>query len=173
MNIEHQLTRFKCAVALSLAAIAVSGCATYKHVPEGYVGATAYIADSSEYESGSKGKLFYVSSIDGNDIQNARTATGRASYGRGFNLTTQTEGRYLKAVPVKLKLIGTHVTAAPIHEIASRAAGTFFTVEGSVEFQPVAGKRYRVVGSLEKQEASVWIIDAETNEPVIKKITAN
>jgi hypothetical protein len=153
-------------------ALALSGCATYQHAPEGYTGPTAEISDTYYYETGSKGALFYVKSIDGNAVQNARGATGRASYGRGFSLTAQSETRRLRIEPVKLVLIGTHVTAAPIHEIASRAIGEFFTVEGEISFLPVTGKKYEVVGDLKKAEASVWIRDADSRERVSEKITA-
>jgi hypothetical protein len=154
------------------AVLALAGCATYQHAPDGYTGPTAEISDTSYYETGSKGVLFYVKSIDGNAIQNARNATGSASYGRGFALTAQSETRRVRIEPIKLKLVGTHVTAAPIHEIASRAIGEFFTVEGEVSFLPVAGKKYEVVGNLKKTETSVWIRDAESRERVSEIVIA-
>jgi hypothetical protein len=152
--------------------LTLGGCATYKHVPDGYAGPVAQLGDSGTQLSGGKGELFYVASINGNQVENARTATGRASHNRGFSLTMDRVWRPVKIEPMKLKLVGTHVTAAPIHEIASRAIGEFFTVEGEVDFTPVAGKEYLVVGELTKAQASVWIQDQETKQPVTKKIVA-
>ncbi|TAG76110.1 MAG: hypothetical protein EAZ24_09455 [Burkholderiales bacterium] len=162
----------KIAIFLAFVTLVVGGCATYKHVPDGYTGPVAQLGDSGMQLSGGKGELFYVESINGNQIENARNATGRASQGRGFSLTLQRVWRPVKIEPMKLKIVGTHVTAAPIHEIASRAIGEFFTVEGEVEFTPVVGKEYLVVGELTKAQASVWIQDQETKQPVTKKVVA-
>jgi hypothetical protein len=155
-----------------LAVLSLSGCASFKHVPEGFAGPTATIMDSAGNISGSKGELFYIESIDGNTIQNARNSTRGASYNTGFSLSTRSETRHVRAgVPMKLVVIGTHVTAAPIHEFASRATGNFFTVTGEIEFVAEPNKKYVVVGSLTKEEASVWIRDTDGNV-VSKKIIA-
>lgn len=155
-----------------LALFALGGCATYKHVPDGYTGPVAQLGDSAVQLGMGKGELYYVEAINGNPIENARNATGRASYGRGFSLTTSIVWRPVKIELMRLKLVGTHVTAAPIHEIASRAIGEFFSVDGEVEFTPEKGKEYRVVGVLTKQSAEVWVQDDETKLPVTRKITA-
>lgn len=162
-----KLTRF-----LLVAAIAsTAGCAAYKPVPVGFTGPVAVIRDSAENESGSKGRLFYVAEVDGNHIDNARTATKQASYGRGFSLSTGTTAREVPIRPMQLKLVGSHVVAAPIHEMASRAAGTFFDVNGVIEFTPTAGRKYVVRGELKKDASTVWLEDDETREVVTTKIT--
>ena len=71
---------------------------------------------------------------------------------------------------MKLKLRGTHITGAPIHARFSQAAGTFFSVEGTVEFTPSPGGYYEVKGELKKEGSSVWIEDARTDERVTEKI---
>lgn len=147
------------------------GCAVYKPVPDGFAGPVAVIRDSAETESGSKGRLFYVAEVDGNHIDNALTATKQASYGRGFSLFTSTTARAVPIRPMRLKLVGSHVVAAPIHELASRAAGTFFRVEGVTEFTPTAAHKYVVRGELKKDASNVWIEDDETNEVVTAKVT--
>jgi hypothetical protein len=158
-------------VATSLFLVALlGGCATYKPVPDGYTGPTARIVDSSYQETGGKGRLYYVESVDGNKIENARNATGQASYGRGFSLSIRSSIRDVPIRKMRLRLVGTHVTAAPIHEIASRAIGEFFSVEGDVDFTPEAGKVYEVRGELKKTGSSVWIVDQATSEPVTEKI---
>jgi hypothetical protein len=142
----------------------LSACATYKPVPDGYTGPVALIRDSAQSESAGKGQLFYVQSIDGNPIQNARNATRQSSTNTGFVVNTRDVERQVPIRPLKLRLIATHVTGAPIHELASRAAGTFFSVEGDVEFTPKAGVMYAVRGELKKGASSVWIEDVATKE---------
>ncbi len=160
------LTALLCVITL------LGGCATYQHVPEGYTGSTASIHDTSTYETSSKGQIFYVNTIDDNTVKNARSATAQASYGKGFRLTTATVTRDVRTVPIRLNIVGTHVTAAPIHEFASRAIGAFFTVSGDVTFTPEKNKNYYVRGSLSKEVASVWIEDGDS-KLVSEKIIAN
>lgn len=81
-------------------------------------------------------------------------------------MSLQSEMRRVPVAPLKLKLVASHVTAAPIHEIASRAAGTFFFVEGELSFTPAEGGNYVVKGELKKDGSSVWLADAKTLEPV-------
>ena len=114
--------------------------------------------------------MFVALEIDGQTIQNSLRATRNASYGKGFALTTLYTTREVPARSMKLKLSGTHVTAAPIHEIASRAAGTFFSIEGEVTFSPESGRTYFVTGELTKERSCVWIEDRSTNKLVVEKI---
>jgi hypothetical protein len=154
-------------------AVVLTSCATvYKPVPDGYTGPTARVIDTTIRESSGKGQVFFVASVNGMAIKNARSETARLSYGRGFSLYLVGESRHVKIEPMKLKLVGAHVTAAPIHEISSRAIGEFFSVDGDVDFEPVAGREYSVVGELTKAQASVWIQDQETKQPVTTKVVA-
>lgn len=157
----------------AFAVVTLGGCATYKPVPDGYTGPTAVISDSIQRESGGKGQVFIVSQINGNDIANAASVSRAASQGRGFSLLLAHEVRFVKPEMMKLTLVATHITAAPIHEFASRAAGEFFSVRGEVDFQPVAGRSYVVTGVLSKNEKAVWIEDRDTKEVVTRKITSN
>jgi hypothetical protein len=157
-----------------LAAIVValsSGCAAYKPVPEGYTGPVATLRDASETEDVSKARQFYVAAIDGNRVENSRSVTRQASHGMGFLLISRGYERTVPVRAMKVKLIATHVVSAPIHELASRAAGTFFEVEGVVDFTPKAGVRYVVRGELKKNASSVWIEDEATNEVVTAKVS--
>lgn len=74
---------------------------------------------------------------------------------------------------MRVKLVGTHKTAAPIHEIAGRLAGTFFSVEGIVEFKPVEDNRYIVTGELTKERSCVWIAEETTKAPSSDRICTN
>lgn len=140
-------------------------------VPDDYKGPVAFIADSVVPEDGSKGQVFYVQSINDKAIQSALITTRQASHNRGFALSLRSEMRRVPVAPLKLKLVALHVTAAPIHELASRAAGTFFSVEGEVTFTPTEGGDYVVKGELKKDASQVWLADAKTLQPVTEVIT--
>lgn len=97
----------------------VSGCALQKPIPDGYTGPVATIIDSGFTESSSKAQLFVLSEIDDNRIEDSLIATRRASHGQGFFLTTRIVRRQVPARQMKVKLVATHTTAAPIHAMFS------------------------------------------------------
>lgn len=166
--IDMQTIKSFTAIALLLL---LTACASYKPVPEGYTGPVAIIRDTSEPEDGTKAQQFYIAEIDGNRVENSRSATRQSSYGTGFALFARGYERTVPARSMKLKLIGTHVVAAPIHEFASRAIGTFYEVEGVVEFTPKEGVRYAVRGELKKNASSVWIEEEESKVIVTPKVS--
>lgn len=149
----------------------LAGCASFHEpVPQGYAGATAKVSDQAIAEDAGKARVYALAAIDGKRIDNAIFATRRASSGRGFAIATHTVERLVPAMPMRVKLIATHQTAAPIHEMASRAQGTFHSVEGEVDFNPVDGGVYVVNGDLQKGASAVWIEDAKTRAPVTEKV---
>lgn len=157
-------------VAAVVVTAAFGGCATYSPVPEGYTGPTASVADSGRQEDGTKAQLFAMTNIDSHRVMNAFWASSSASYGRGFALSMSIPERKVPAKPMNVTLRGSHATAAPIHAIASQMAGTFFSVEGIVAFDPKPNGRYVVKGELKKGASSVWIEDAETGQPATEKV---
>jgi len=159
---------FAAAVALALA-----GCAGYKPILDGYTGPVATVADSGFAEDGTKGQLFVLAEIDGNKIPDSFGASREASYGQGFRLNARFLERQVPARPMKVRLRGSHSTGAPIRAMSSQAAGTFFSVEGVVDFAPKANGKYVVKGELKKDGSSIWIEDAETNQVVTEKVTKN
>lgn len=153
-----------------VAVVLVAGCSTVSSpVPDGYKGPVVSLADSGMQEDGSKGQFFVVLELDGRAVQNALGETRSASYGRGFSLTSRYTTRDVPAMPMKVKLLATHQTAAPIHEIASRMAGTFYSAGGTVDFTPVVGRKYVVTGELKKERSCVWIQEDGTKEPATEK----
>jgi hypothetical protein len=158
------MQRRHAALSLVLAA-ALAGCASYEPVPKEYTGPTATIRDSGFSEDSTKAQMFAVVAVDGNRVGNAFSASAMASHGRGASLTTVFPDRKVKAAPVKLTLRGSHATGMPIHAMASQMAGTFFSVEGVVDFTPQAGAVYVVKGDLKKDKSSVWIEDVATGKP--------
>jgi hypothetical protein len=154
-----------------ITAALLAGCATVsKPVPDDYKGPIAQLADTGKRESGSKGQFFAALEIDGSAIKNALQQTRAASYGKGPVLTPRYTARDIPARPMKVKLIGTHQTAAPFHEMASRMAGTFFSVEGVVDFTPKVGLRYVVTGALMKENSCVWIAESDSKQSVTEKV---
>jgi hypothetical protein len=70
-----------------------------------------------------------------------------------------------------LTLRGSHATGAPVHALASQMAGTFFSVEDTVDFLPEPDHVYVVKGDLKKAKSSVWIEDVATGKPVTQIVT--
>lgn len=151
-------------------AVALAGCAAYQPVPSGYTGPVATVSDSAIAEDNKKAQLFVLEEIDGNRIPNSFGASARASEGKGFMLTTSVLDRQVPVKPMKVKLHASHTTGAPIQALFSQAAGTFFSVDGVVDFLPKADAKYVVKGELKKEGSSVWIEDAITHQPVTEKI---
>ena len=147
-------------------ALAISGCATYEPVTKEYNGPTATLRDTGFSEDSTKAQMFAATEIDGNRIMNSFWASANASHGRGASLSTIFTERRVKAAPMKVTLKASHATGAPIAAMASQMAGTFFSVEGVVEFTPKAEGQYVVKGVLKKERSSVWIEDLETGKPV-------
>ena len=160
-------------IGLSLVVLVAlcAGCATYEPtLPKDYAGPTATIAEHVFSEGDTKGQLFYIESIDGKEILSSHQATLKATLGRGFSLALRSVEHVVPARPLRLKLVGTHMTGAPIHEMASRAAGTFFRVEGELVFTPQAGGAYFVTGKLQKEGSAVWIADVKSEQPVTEQV---
>lgn len=149
----------------------LGGCAAYKPVPEGYSGPIAWVADSGRSEDGTKAQLFALIAVDGNPIESSFSASAGRSYGQGFALTVVNTGREVPAKPMKVTLKASHITGAPIHAITSKMAGTFFSVEGVVDFSPQPKAHYVVRGTLSAGASSVWIEDIATGQPVTEKLT--
>ena len=158
-------------ISILVVAASLSGCATYQPVPPGYTGPAATLSDLSISEGVTKAQLFVALEIDGNPIRNGIGASAGASYGRGFMLTSTPVERTVPARPMKIKLKGTHATGAPIHSLVSQAIGTFYSVEGVVDFSPEPNKRYFVWGELKERGSAVWITEESRNgEPVTEKV---
>lgn len=147
--------------------VTLVGCASlHDPAPNTYKGPMALVTDSGFHEDNQKAQLFLLQEVDGKTINNAIFESRRASQNRGFAVSASYTQRVVPALPMKVKLVATHFTAAPILQIASRAAGTFLSVEGVVDFTPVAGGDYIVKGELKKGGSAVWIEDKATNLPV-------
>ena len=143
----------------------VSGCVTTS-LPEAYTGPTATIHDSARSESGTRAVLFFVSEIDGKQIETSLARTRAANYGRGFALAPMAIERKIPAKHTILKLEGQTAYGAPIQEIAM--ASQMYNVTEIVEFDPKPDRRYVVQGILEEGKASVWLEDELSHQRVGK-----
>ena len=157
---------------LAFLTLLCSGCAPLPAVPDGYSGPTARVSDSREYENGGKAAFFVLAAINGRPIDTSLEASRRASYNKGFSLSAQYIERQIPVEPMKVKLIGTHQTAAPIHEIFSRLGGYFQSVEGVVDFNPVPNGNYIVKGELSPNGSAVWIENRDNGERVTEKVSS-
>ncbi len=154
-----------------VAALSLAGCAAYQPVPEGYTGATAKLADSGDYVDGyTKGQIFSLMEVDGQWIRSSFSASEQASRGQGFTLAMNLQERLLPARTMIVKLRGSHATGAPIHAVMAMAAGTYFSVEGSVSFTPQPDMLYVVKGNLSKGASSVWIEELISGKVVTDKV---
>lgn len=147
---------------------AFTGCASLPEpLAKEYDGPSAKLLDTWQNSDGAKAEFFAVLQVDGTPVANALSNTRAASYGKGSRLIPMGHVRFVAVRPMRLHLIGTHVTAMPIHEAASRIAGTFHEVEGVVSFEPKPNVSYAVRGKLSRTGSSVWIEDQGTGEVVV------
>lgn len=157
---------------LPLACLLASCASTPPPVPAAHTGPTVTVFDTGFHESSSKGAIFAVIAIDGTPVENSLGQTRSSSLGTGFTLNSRYLERKVAIGPMKLTLVGTHMTGASIHEIAARMAGTFFRVEGVVEFRPIEGHEYGVTGELKAGRSCVWVADAGTSVRVTDEVCA-
>lgn len=156
-----------------VAVLTLTGCTTIEPtIPVDYRGPTATLTDTGYQESSYKAAFFSLVELDGRTAQNSLRETRHASAGLGSTLVLRYTARDIPVSARTFKVIGTHETAAPIEELASRAAGTFFSIEGLVSFVPREGWKYIVTGSLAKENSCVWIAEAESKAPVTEKVCA-
>ena len=130
----------------------------------------ATIYDSGITEGSKKAQLFMVTEVDGQEVPNAYDESSKASKGAGPRLIRVYPSRDVPIKALKLKLLGTHITGAPIHALFSLAKGTFYSVNGVVDFTPVAGAKYVVKGELKPEGSAVWIEDQATGKIVSAKV---
>jgi len=134
--------------------VSLSGCVSYhRPVPEGYSGPRAQLHDSVKVHSASKADFFYVSHVDGQQIEDTRIKTRVANRGHGFNMTPVVVQRDIPVRELTLTIVGRTDYAAPILTLTS----TVYQVKGDIRFTPIVGKSYVVRGELGEAFSAVWI----------------
>lgn len=165
----------KC-IAFQLFVLCLASCTTIRAtgLPDNYSGPRAELVDTIVYpESGGKLMIFAAESVDGRPISNAKLETWSASRGQRSTVLPMGKRREVPAQRLRVRLVGSHITAMPIQEIASRMAGTFFEVTGEVDFEPTPGKSYRVMGELAAGGSSVWIESEDDSQVVTEKVRSS
>lgn len=148
----------------------VSGCVTFEEsLPENYTGSTASIDDSFRRVGGGKAFFYYVESIDGRLINNAKTKTNMASSGTG-RLHANGFTRLVATNEQSIALVAEVMHFAPIGQMFN--SGHNYFVEGIIKFTPQADHKYLVNGTLGEQYSAIWLEDIEGNivSEVIEKI---
>ena len=137
----------------------LSACmTTYNPVPQGYQGETATIDDTFRTMATSTGRFFYLSKVNGKDVNNAIRATNQATYGQGMVLSPVGFSRKVPAEEMTLTLVAQVHHAAPINYMFN--SGTNYIVTGDVSFIPEAGQSYLVKGYLSSDFSSVWLVNS-------------
>jgi hypothetical protein len=137
--------------------LSLVGCAT-PPVPPGYSGPLATVRDTARSETANRAQFFYLSAIDGQQIDNVLIATRKANSGRGFSITPVDFVRDIPAKAAILTLEGRIGYGAPIQEIVNSA--TVYKVEKKITFTPESNKAYVVKGSLTADQQEVWLEEA-------------
>ncbi|MGO9443869.1 MAG: hypothetical protein ACLPXB_03725 [Thiobacillaceae bacterium] len=131
-----------------------------------YVGPKATIEDSVKTYSSSKADFFYVSQVDGAEIENSRNKTLLVNRGRGMDMSPVVLHHDIPARPIALSIVGRTEYAAPILALTSDV----YEVKGVIEFTPEPNKKYIVRGELGDTYSAVWVEDESTNSLVDKKV---
>lgn len=148
----------------------LSGCASYgPSLPAEYVGPKASVQDSVNIYDGTKSDFFYISHIDGREIQNSVMATRSLNYGGGMFMYPKVLTHEVPAKEISLTIVGRTEYAAPILAMTHAV----YQVKGQVKFTPEENKKYVVKGALGENYSAVWIEEAETHSVVGKKIETN
>ncbi|MEW5787427.1 MAG: hypothetical protein AB1899_06195 [Pseudomonadota bacterium] len=159
----------KFALASVVLACTVSGCAHYESsLPADYTGPKAFIEDTSKIHSSRHAELFFLTHVDGREIQDSRSKTLGRNRGRGFMMDAVTSVNPVPAHPVVLTLKARTLYAAPILELMN----DIYQVSGEVTFTPIEGKTYQVKGQLGEGYSAVWLEDSESHAVVGEKLEA-
>jgi hypothetical protein len=155
-------------------AITLAACANLESpIEPGYAGPTVVVNDTQLPEGNTRAQFFVIEEVDGRRVNNALIESRRASNGGGFTLVGRNISRELPSRPLRLKLLATEETGAPIEAIFRAATGSLArSVEGIVEFVPQEGHQYIVTGEMSKETSSVWIQDLSANQPASEKIAS-
>ncbi|ROH87025.1 hypothetical protein ED236_04865 [Pseudomethylobacillus aquaticus] len=97
--------------------------------------------------------IFYVTHVDGREIENSLIKTRTTNRGRGLAITAQLLENRIPARATTVYIVGRTEYAAPILALTN----TVYQVKGSVEFIPEPDKRYVVRGELGETYSAVWI----------------
>lgn len=129
----------------------------YAGIPTFLISGTGRVEDPTTLQT------FSVVEFIGVEALPSQAGCGSISIGAG--VPARCIGSEVPARPMKVRLRGAHRTDTVDQEVARRANGTLCSVEGVVEFIPVAGHQYVVTGTLAPGRSAVWVEDTMTKQP--------
>jgi hypothetical protein len=147
--------------------VMLNACTTYAPpIPPGYQGPLAVMKDTVVVHSARKADFFYLSEINGQQVEDSRLKTLAMNYGQGMRMTPHVIERNIPAVLATFKIVGRTEYAAPILAILNPV----YQVSGLVKFDPGEFKSYVVRGQLGENYSAVWIEEETTRKLVGDKI---
>jgi hypothetical protein len=111
-----------------------------------------------------RGEFFYVSQIDGKQINESLSATRGKSYGQGSHMAVEIINRDIPVRSMKVKLEGRVAYAAPFLELAH--LGSMYSTSAVIEFEPSEGHTYVVKGKLSESGSEIWLEDMRDGKRV-------
>jgi len=118
------------------------------------------IQDSVEQDTETRAKFFVVSKINGQDINNALSASRKASRDGGYVLPDAPFVRTLEVRQITLTLQARLAYKAPI--FAQVDASNFHYADHVLSFTPKPNTTYVVRGKLDANTEDVWLEEADT-----------
>lgn len=146
-------------LVVSMFALSLAACVSYKPIPEGYQGPLVLVKDSSNSISPTKVQFFQLSKVDGRPVETSAGKTGERNYGRGMAMDVVMAQRQIPAGESTLSIQGVTHVAAPILALG----GGMYSVQGDVTAVLEEGKVYTVKGALSDESSAVWLEDSEGN----------
>lgn len=123
-----------------------------------------YITKINDKES--EAMFCFAKRINGKDITNAFSETKRRSYGKGNRFYFYLADRKLDPGILSVTLRCEYAFARPIDAML----GSTPSLEGTIDFEPEAGKDYEVRADFEGTEWAIWIRDARSHSQVSKMV---
>ena len=148
-------------LATIIAALGTTGCVSYydptpRADKPGSVVQTATLVDSSKREGGTRVQLFYVSKIEGKEIENALNATSKSNYGKGMAVQPVTPKRVVFANRmISLEICAQTYNGAPILDLFRSDTKKCETLTRSFE----ANSTYYVTGEIHEKVATIEIVE--------------
>ncbi|MDR3481565.1 MAG: hypothetical protein P4L91_12745 [Burkholderiaceae bacterium] len=134
--------------------------------PSDYDFSKAIIKDTVHSIGSKECELFFVSHIDGKQIEDSRTKTLLLNSGHGLSMTPYTVEREVSVNNATYTIVGRTEYAAPILALTNPV----YEVKGQVQVSLEKDKIYEVHGKLGEDYSAVWLEDVTDHKVVGEKI---
>lgn len=133
--------------------------------PPNYDFSTAIIKDTVQSKDSNKCDFFYVSHIDGKQIEESRTKTLNLNRGRGLHMTPYLVEREVSVNAATYTIVGRTEYAAPILAMINPV----YEIRGQIKVALEKDKDYEVHGELGENYSAVWLEDTAEHKIIGKK----